>query len=333
MVLTGEKAVRSWLMTGAFFILLMVVIGGITRLTGSGLSMAHWSVTGSIPPMDDESWQIHFDSYKESPQFKKVNMHFTLNEFKSIFWWEFIHRMTGRFMGLLFFIPFLFFLYKGWLKGRVLKKVLLLFCVGSFQGVLGWFMVKSGLVDKPHVDHFRLAAHLVTALAAFVLCIDIILETMRTATRRHKFFRSASGLLLLLLLIQIIYGAFVSGLKAGYVFNTFPMMNGEIMPYDVIRLTPLYANIFENGTAVQFIHRWNGVFILLLSSLMAYFSANDTSGNRKTAARMVVILTLIQFSLGLITLIFHVPLVAAVFHQACAFLLFGTCYMVYKLSR
>ncbi len=329
MIRHSKTPVVSWLAAGAILILLMVAVGGITRLTKSGLSMAHWSLSGSLPPVSDEQWALHFEAYKVTPEYRLINHSFQLDDFKKIFWWEYIHRALGRLIGFVFIIPFLFFLFTGRLKGRLLRDVLILLIIGSLQGALGWFMVKSGLIDKPHVDHFRLAAHLFTALLAFGWCIWIITGLVQKDVHPDKPLSGLSFILLCLVSVQIVYGGFVSGLKAGYIFNSFPLMNGSLMASDVTRLDPVWMNFLMNGAGVQFIHRWVAVMIVLIVFTLLYY-AGKRSARCMNTVYILVSLVFLQFSLGVITLIFQVPLVAAVVHQVVAFLLLGSVVILFR---
>lgn len=321
-----NKAVITWFFAGAVLVTLMVVVGGITRLTSSGLSMAHWSLAGSLPPVSDKDWELHFDKYRQTPEFRVINHDYTLSDFKRIFWWEFIHRFLGRTIGIVFILPFLWFLFKGYLKGLVLKRSLILLLVGGFQGFMGWYMVKSGLTDKPHVDHIRLAAHLITALIAYSICVMTVFDLLKKSENDTGYYQLKRSAILLTVLVgvQIMYGAFVAGLKAGLIYNNFPKMNENWIAADVTRISPLYLNLVNNGSAVQLIHRWIGVAILLTCFCLIYLVRIDKNGSRRKVVKMTTILALTQFLLGVITLVFQVPIVPAVIHQLCAFLLFGS---------
>ena len=231
---------------GAIMVFMMVAIGGITRLTHSGLSMTNWHlIVGSIPPLNDQEWQLSFEAYKNFPEYKELNYGFTLEDYKSIFWWEYLHRLLGRVLGIVFLIPFLFFMVKGWLQAKLRNQLLVVFILGAFQAFLGWFMVKSGLVDMPRVSHFRLAAHLVTAFISCLYILWIIFEINypKTMVNTPVFpFRRHILLLILLTFLQVIYGAFVAGLQAGFVHNTWPLMDGEVVSSAVFALDPVYLN-------------------------------------------------------------------------------------------
>ena len=241
----------------------MVVIGGITRLTGSGLSITEWKiVTGTLPPLSEEAWQKEFDGYKQIPQYKLINSDFTLSDFKQIYFWEYLHRLIGRIIGMVFLIPFLWLIIKNKLPEGFIKKGLILLGLGGFQGVLGWFMVKSGLSENVHVSHYRLAAHLISAFTVFGFTFWYALEITPPPAPspkergKHHLLRKISIILLSIVILQIIYGAFVAGLKAGYGYPTWPKMGDEWISGDITALTPIWTNFLEGHAGVQFIHRY-----------------------------------------------------------------------------
>ena len=231
-----HKPVVIWLFTGVVLVATLVIIGGITRLTQSGLSMVEWKlIMGSIPPLNDAQWQETFEKYKQFPEYSIVNYAFTLDEFKSIFWWEYVHRMLGRLTGLVFIIPFTIFVMQNRVDRQMLKKLLFILLLGAFQGFLGWFMVKSGLVKDPHVSHLRLAAHLITAFIVIGFILWTIFSIIKP-TRYPKVDNKLGWIIksgFSLLILQIIYGAFMAGLKAGLYYNTWPMMGDVWLPTEV----------------------------------------------------------------------------------------------------
>lgn len=337
-----------WLFSGCFLIFLMVVIGGITRLTGSGLSITKWDVvTGSIPPLNDVQWQEEFSHYTDTPQFKKINSHFGIDEFKSIYWWEYIHRLTGRLIGLVFVIPFIWFLYTKQLSRTLIYKCLLLFFMGGLQGFIGWYMVKSGLVDIPSVSHFRLALHLTTAFITFGLTYWFALELINTQkiklTGWLKQFYNFSIVIFILTIIQIIFGAFVAGLKAGHIYNTWPLMGDKFVADSVYFVFEKSGwMVFVNDmSGVQFMHR-NLAYILTAAvfALAIYAFGKQKSQQIRLsppqmfALKVVVGIIILQFILGVLTLIYNVPIVLGVLHQVGAFLLFSSViYMLHRLKR
>jgi len=304
----------------------MVMVGGITRLTHSGLSMVDWHlIMGVVPPMSGQEWSDAFEKYKQFPEYQQLNTHYTLSEFKSIFYWEYIHRLLGRLIGMAFVIPFLVFLIQKRFDRRLLFRTLLLFALGAFQGFLGWFMVKSGLVDRPSVSHFRLAAHLLTA---FLICIYIawlVLDIKKPCPAKlvPPNYPKAVRILLVLVVVQIIYGAFVAGLKAGFFYPTFPMMQSQWFPEQIkVDFQRLGAYAFVNSiTTVQFIHRWLGtiIFFFVVAMKLGYRRSLVASDQRNLNLLLSVVT--LQVILGIGTLVMHVPIGMAVVHQVMALIL------------
>jgi cytochrome c oxidase assembly protein subunit 15 len=305
----------------------MVIIGGITRLTGSGLSITEWKpIMGAIPPMNDEDWQTAFQKYQQIPQFQKLNYDFTIEDFKSIFWWEYIHRLVARFIGIVFIVPFLWFYFKGMLDSKTTRKVLFLFALGILQGLIGWLMVKSGLSERTSVSHIRLAIHLVTAFITFgftlFFALGILLkEEHPEATNK---FNGFIKLLLATVTVQIIYGAFVAGMHAGKIYNTFPLMNGKIIPEGLGFMKPVWLNFFDNQVAVQFIHRILAFLIIVLTFVLL-MNKSKFNNFQKRGINFLTAAVSIQFILGVMTLLTQVNIPLALIHQAGAFLLFSVC--------
>ncbi len=322
-----SRAVRAWLLFVCSLIVLMVAVGGITRLTGSGLSITDWKpLMGAIPPLSDADWAEVFGRYKASPQGQTLNAGMSLSEFKYIFFWEYIHRLLGRVIGLAFFFPWLWFVVRGQVRGALAKKLFVAFVLGGLQGVLGWFMVMSGLVDRPYVSHLRLAAHLLLALLVLCYLFWILLEHggIRRAQAVPPAWRRAIGAMTALLVLQIAYGAFVAGLKAGYAYPTFPKMHGAWLPAEAWMHEPAWLNLFEAPAMVQFIHRWIGAALLIAWPAL-YLRAKGQALLTELAAPLgwVSILVFVQFLLGVATVLGHVPITVAVAHQlfACFLLL------------
>ena len=262
-----NKKVIYWLLIGCFLIFTMVVIGGITRLTHSGLSMSDYKlIKGTLPPMNEVQWEEAFELYKQYPEFQKLNYNFTLQDFKQIYFWEWLHRVLGRLVGLVFIIPFVYFLIRKQLSNSTIKKALILLGLGGFQGFLGWYMVKSGLVDRPDVSHYRLAAHLSTAFITFAytfwVALDLIFPNKKQVS---KGYRNLLRFGLVLLLLQIVYGAFVAGLKAGLIVNTWPMMGNSFISPLVSELlsTEGMIALLDQPVVVQFVHRWIPLLIAI----------------------------------------------------------------------
>ena len=331
-----NKRVIYWLLTGCLLIFLMVVVGGITRLTHSGLSITNYKlISGTLPPMNELEWQEAFDLYKQYPEYQKLNTHFTLEDFKDIYFWEWFHRFIGRMIGLVFIIPFLYFLIKKQLTKSTIKKAIILLVLGAFQGFLGWYMVKSGLVDNPDVSHYRLAAHLTTAFITFAYTFWVALDLMFPDKKQiDKNFRSLVRWGMAILLIQIIYGAFVAGLDAGFIHNHWPMMSeGKFMHQTVyIEQSPLYKNFIEGKSGVQFIHRMLA-YIVVIFILMIWFKAKKRNLTKiqLKGINAIVFIMILQFLLGVFTIINQVPVWLGVAHQIGAFLLLAT--MTFTLHR
>lgn len=316
-----------WLLSGCLLIFTMVIVGGITRLTGSGLSMVDWKLfAGSIPPINNQQWVETFELYKQFPEFQKQNYMFTLAEFKSIFFWEYIHRLLGRLIGLVFIIPFLYFLIKKRLSKKLTLQCIVLLFMGVSQGAIGWWMVKSGLVNNPDVSHFRLATHLITAFLTFSYTFWVALSLIYpNKSHQNKTLYKLSFLLMIVVIIQIIYGAFVAGLDAGKVYNSWPKMNNDWIAESVYSMTPLWSN-FVNGIAgVQFIHRTFAFVVLGLIIYIFYQSRKiQLIQIEKNAINLLLITVFFQMALGIITLVMGVPIWLGVIHQLGAFILLAS---------
>ncbi|MGB0881688.1 MAG: COX15/CtaA family protein [Vicingaceae bacterium] len=330
----SHKAVIIWLLTGCALIFLMVVIGGITRLTESGLSMVDWKLfMGMVPPLSEQEWLETFNQYKQYPEYQKVNFMFTLEEFKSIFFWEYLHRLIGRLIGMIFIIPFVYFLIKKKITGKLIGQCTIILGMGAFQGFLGWWMVKSGLIDNPDVSHYRLAVHLIAAFLTFAYTFWVALSLLYKDIERPNvpFLRKSILVLFVLTVIQIIYGAFVAGLNAGFVMNTYPKMGDSWIADSVTALEPFWINFIDGIGGVQFVHRTLAhivvglvIFILLKAS---QFELNKIQKNGLIAMLAIVS---VQFLLGVFTLLYAVPVWLGVTHQVGAFVLLGA--VVYSLS-
>ena len=325
-----------WLFTGCTLIFTMVIVGGITRLTGSGLSMVDWKLfMGTIPPLNYQEWMEAFEQYKQYPEYKERNYMFTLADFKKIFFWEYIHRLLGRFIGLVFIIPYIYFIIRKRFSKKLFIKCTILLFMGSLQGFFGWWMVKSGLVDRPDVSHIRLATHLITAFLTFSYTFWILLSLLFPEKEHYnKLLYNSSIFLFLIVVLQIIYGAFVAGLDAGKIYNTWPKMHEQWIAESVYAMTPVWSN-FVNGLAgVQFIHRWLAYIVLVIVIFMffrsRYFNLSYIEVN---AINIVSIVVFLQVVLGVITLIYGVPIWLGVIHQLGAFLLLAStvfCLFIFK---
>ncbi|NAS32785.1 heme A synthase [Flavobacteriaceae bacterium R38] len=331
-----NKRVIYWLLTGCFLIFIMVIVGGITRLTHSGLSMSDYKlITGTIPPIGEEAWQEAFELYQQYPEYQKINYDFTLKDFKSIYFWEWLHRVIGRLIGIVFFLPFIYFIIKKQLSKSTIRKGIVLLALGGFQGFLGWYMVKSGLVDRPDVSHYRLAAHLTTAFITFAYTLWVALDLMyKERNEVLKPMRNLIRISLVILLIQIIWGAFVAGLDAGFIHNHWPLMNDGQLIHETVyqEQTPLLKNFIEGKSGVQFTHRYIAYLVVLFIGLIWYKSRKlRLSIPQKNGINYLLILVFVQFLLGVLTIIYAVPLWLGVAHQVGAFFLLSA--MTFTLHR
>jgi heme a synthase len=333
-----NKSIIIWLLTGCVLVFSMVVVGGITRLTKSGLSIVEWNViAGTLPPLNERQWEAEFEKYKQFPEYKKLNYHFSLEDYKNIFWWEYIHRLLGRVIGIVFLVPFVYFWARKKFSPPLLKKVLILFVLGGFQGFLGWFMVKSGLVNNPNVSHYRLALHLITAFAAFSFSLWLALDLIYKNKDDYKplpVLKRLTFIFLSVLILQIIYGAFVAGLKAGLVYNTFPKMGDSWIAEGVTGMDPLWKNFVEGLGGVQFVHRYIAYALVILGGYLWVKSKKMGLLSRQMmAVNSLVIMLFSQFLLGVFTLIYKVPVSLGVIHQAGAMVMLAiTLYLLHSLK-
>jgi cytochrome c oxidase assembly protein subunit 15 len=321
------RPVRIWLYLIAALVLLMVVVGGITRLTDSGLSITSWEpISGTIPPLSDADWQAEYNAYRQIPQFQLNNHWMTVDDFKSIFWWEWAHRFLGRFIGAAFAIPFLVFLAQRRFSWKLAGPLAGLFVLGGLQGALGWWMVSSGLVDRVDVSQYRLAAHLSAAALLFLALLWVArrLDPRPVPGKVTPGEWGGTILLLCLIFLQLVAGAFTAGLDAGFAFNTWPLMDGGFVPAGIGGLEPLWRNIFEDPTTVQFLHRCIAYVIVLYVAFRLWQQgrAGGYAGVHAWLPR-VSLLILLQVCLGIATLVSVVPIHLAVTHQAMAFMLLG----------
>lgn len=317
------KPVVTWLITGCVMIACMVVIGGVTRLTGSGLSITVWDpIMGAIPPLNDAEWNEAFDLYKAIPEYTLKNQDMDMAGFKRIFFWEFLHRNWGRLMGLVFAIPFFIFWRKGLLKGWLMKRCWTILISGGLVGALGWFMVASGLEKNPDVSHFRLAIHLSAAFTVFSLVLWTVLDIRdgRTGFASNGSVEGRwSRVLLGLLILQIVWGAFTAGLDAGRIYNTWPLMNGEFMPENVRAFGDLFTDLADHRDGVQFVHRNLAYMVALAFILFAVKFRREAS--MEVVWFPLLLAVLFQFVLGVITILTQVDLVVGVLHQQGALVL------------
>lgn len=315
-LMQAQTAVRNWLIVVAAMIFFMIVLGALTRLTESGLSMVEWRpVTGWLPPLSDSAWQAELQKYLSSPQGRMVNRHFTVGEFQQIFWLEYLHRLWGRLIGVAFALPLAWFWLRGQLTPQLKPRLVALLILGGLQGALGWTMVASGLIDRPSVSHYRLAAHLLLAVAIYAYTVWLILGLGASTAHADdpKTARKAQSMIGFVFVVMA-FGAFMAGLRAGASHSTFPTMSGYWIPPGLFDLSPWWINIFENGTTIQFIHRWLAT-LLVLGVLAMPIRA------RRPEVFAAAAMALIQLGLGIATILSGVDIALATMHQAGAVLL------------
>jgi heme a synthase len=335
-----NKSVIYWLLSGCVLLFIMVMVGGITRLTNSGLSMTDWHlITDTFPPTSEEKWVEAFEEYKKFPEYQKINQYqsggFTLEDYKFIYFWEWFHRFIGRIIGIVFIIPFVYFLIKKKLDNETIKKCIILLFMGGFQGFLGWFMVKSGLVDNPDVSHYRLALHLTFAFITFAYTFWVALDLIYPEKVQHNLIlRKIARIALVVLIIQIIYGGFVAGLNAGLIHNHWPLMSDGQFFHESILLeeSTLLKAFVEGKSGIQFFHR-TFAYVVVAAILWLYFRSRKftLTSTQKNGLNILVVVVFVQFALGVFTLLFHVPLWLGLAHQLVAFILLTA--MTFTLHR
>lgn len=324
----NHRPIAAWLLTCCALVFAMVVLGGITRLTGSGLSMVEWEpIMGVVPPLTDAEWQATFDKYRQFPEYQIKNRGMALAEFKRIFWFEYAHRLLGRTIAVVFLIPFLYFLARRRIDRALAPKLVILFCLGGLQGLLGWYMVKSGLADNPHVSQYRLTAHLAAAFVIygylFWVALGLLFPGRQNTTTVTAPMRRFAWTLTGLIVLTVLSGGFVAGLKAGFAYNTFPLMDGHWFPEAYFYLEPGWINLFENIAAVQFDHRWLALLTAALIVTGWWRSRHHALPQRaRLGFNLLLLMALLQVTLGISTLLLHVPVALAAIHQAGALTLF-----------
>ncbi|TDJ34760.1 MAG: heme A synthase [Gammaproteobacteria bacterium] len=333
----NNRKVATWLLVCCALVFIMVVLGGVTRLTGSGLSMVDWRpVLGALPPMSDQAWQKTFEMYQQTPEFAKVNSHMEVDDFKGIFWLEYLHRLLGRTIGIVFLVPFLVFAWRGYIRKQEWPKYSLMFVLGGMQGVLGWYMVKSGLVDNPHVSQYRLVAHLVAAFLIYGYMFWIALNLIFPSASQtpHPWYRKTLALATLIM-VTVISGGFVAGLKAGKIYNTFPMMGEYWAPPGMFAIEPWWRNFFDNMATVQFDHRILAIatFVLIIV-YRVHIRKTDLPSRLAKGVNALLHTAVLQVALGIATLLLVVPVSLAAIHQAIGMLLFTVAlYLCHGLRR
>lgn len=326
----GSRAVETWLWFIASLVFAMVVVGGATRLTGSGLSITDWKpIMGAIPPLSEADWLTAFEKYKEIPQYKIVNAGMTLSEFKGIFWWEWSHRFLGRIIGILFALPLVFFWFRGKLRPGTSTKYAGMLLLGGLQGAIGWYMVASGLSERVSVSQYRLALHLTGALAIFCILVWLALDERRARLGRSHglvtgFVRGFAPVLIALLFTQVVLGAFVAGLKAGLIYNTWPSMDGQFFPSDYWMPGHGLMSLFESHAAAQFNHRIAAYCVLAACLIQAAAMVrSDVTGAARSSGLLLLLAACAQALSGILTLLFHVPLALGLVHQGGAVIVLG----------
>ncbi|CAI8297300.1 MAG: Heme A synthase [Cellvibrionales bacterium UBA7375] len=313
----NDKLIVRWLLTCAVVIFGMILLGGVTRLTDSGLSMVEWQpLMGIIPPLSHNDWQQLFLKYQQFPEYQQINLGMTLGEFKVIFMYEYLHRVLGRLIGLLFFIPFVYFFLTRRISPQLLPKLLLMLLLGGCQGLMGWYMVKSGLIDVPHVSQYRLTAHLGLAIAIYGFIVWTSLGLINKPSNQPSGLGMPACIISGLIFLMILSGGLVAGTRAGYAYSTWPLMGDSFIPAGLYDMSPIWLSAFENITTIQFNHRMFAYIIaLVLVSFSVFALKKNISENVRIGIYSMLFLLLVQITLGISTLIFHVPVAIAAAHQ------------------
>jgi cytochrome c oxidase assembly protein subunit 15 len=316
------RAIRLWLLAIAGLVVVMVLVGGATRLTESGLSIVEWQpVAGTLPPLSAGEWQAEFEKYRATPQYRHLNSGMRLDDFKTIYWWEWVHRLLGRVVGAAFLLPFLWFLWRGWVAPRLRPRLWTIFGLGALQGAVGWWMVASGLVNRIDVSQYRLATHLILACVIFAAVVWTAQGLAgRASVAVPARIRLGAVGLVALVLVQIYLGALVAGIRGGLIYNTWPLIDGAFVPAPVhlFAAEPMWRNLFENPLTVQFDHRMAAYALWILAVLHACDVARSRGGPALTGAVAVAAAVTIQASLGVLTLVHAAPPALALAHQGMA---------------
>ena len=325
---TNPKPIAIWLLVCCATIFAMIVLGGVTRLTGSGLSMVQWEpIMGILPPLSQAEWEETFLLYQQFPEYQIKNFAMSLDEFKSIFWFEYAHRVLGRSIGIIFLLPFLFFLAKGKIHRALTPKLIAMFVLGGLQGLMGWYMVKSGLVNDPHVSQYRLTAHLGLAIVIYAymfwVALDLLYPNVDDGAKRvNKRLGQFSIAITVIIFITALSGGFVAGTRAGFAFNTFPLMDGRLIPIGLFELSPAWRNFFENIVTVQFNHRVMATLLFLIIPAFWWIARKSHQESHiTTGLHLLLAAFALQLALGISTLLLVVPVALAAAHQAGAIIL------------
>lgn len=330
-----DRGIIAWLFGTCLLIWFMIMLGGATRLTHAGLSIVEWKpIVGTIPPLTELSWLTEFEKYKQFPEYQLINQGMTLSEFKFIYFMEYSHRLLGRLIGLFFFIPLIYF----WLRNRLTSGLkglsIMVTLLGVAQGFMGWYMVKSGLIKDPSVSHYRLTAHLILALILFAVLFYAGLRQLYPTPRAPKLPENKMSRILvhfsgLPLIITIVYGGFVAGLKAGKMYNTYPLMGGEFIPSEWLYLPPVWLNFLENPATIQWSHRTIAVFTMLILIISMLWVLRSNYGTIvKGSAKLMIATICFQVILGITTLLHNVPVGLGTLHQGTAVVVLGVMLLV-----
>ena len=325
---TNHKHIAIWLLVCCATIFAMIILGGVTRLTGSGLSMVQWEpIMGILPPLNQAEWEETFLLYQQFPEYQLKNFAMSLGEFKSIFWFEYGHRLLGRSIGIIFLLPFLFFLVKGKIDKVLTPKLITMFVLGGLQGLMGWYMVKSGLVNDPHVSQYRLTAHLALAIVIYAYMFWVALDLLYPsvddkAKSSNRKLGQLSLIITMIIFITALSGGFVAGTRAGFAFNTFPLMDGRLIPVGLFELSPAWRNFFENIVTVQFNHRVLATLLFLIIPAFYWIARKSQQESHiNTGLHLLLAALALQLTLGITTLLLVVPVALAAAHQAGAVIL------------
>lgn len=325
-----RRQIGTWLMIGYGMVFIMLVLGGATRLTQSGLSIVEWNVImGVIPPLSENDWNAAFEKYQQFPEYKILNKMMTVEEFKGIFWWEYVHRVWGRLIGLVFIIPFAVFIMQKKLNVKWIKRLSFVFLIGAFQGFMGWYMVKSGLIENPHVSHYRLTMHLFLAFSICGLLLWYAMEWLSETFEKNKLVLKKSlekyaTTIIMFVLFQAMLGGLVAGLKAGYMYNTYPKMGDAWLPEAAWMMEPAWVNFFENGVMIQFLHRTAALIVTAIISVFWFrMRSAELPPRIRISIHFLFVMVLIQLTMGILTILMSVPVFWGVAHQGGALVLFS----------
>ena len=327
----NRKVLAYWLVACCALIFLMIVVGGATRLTNSGLSMVEWRFIGTLPPLHHSAWQAEFEKYRQHPEFRKLRPWMTVKDFKPIYWLEYAHRMIGRVIGVCFAVPLIYFLATRRIRGWLAVKLMVVLSLGAAQGILGWAMVRSGLIERPDVSHYRLAAHLGLAVILYSYLVWTVLDVLSPATVSRKS-SPAVWVLVFLVFVTIVSGSLVAGLDAGFAYNSFPLMDRQLIPAGLFAHSPWYANLTENVVTVQFDHRWLGI-LTLVSVLALWLRGRSLHPRSRLLTSVVLAAAVGQTGLGIGALVLVVPVVLGLAHQAGSLVLLTVVLIVAHMSR